>query len=223
MLEAFKLFGLFTMMRYNGLRDNGEKLWMREIKSSFEIAMERASRLGEATDDERLRWKYLPEGEKLALRYLRGEASLVGELSRYEKKAKGYVIKGAEEIFLGNINLPRADDTKRTNKIAMEGLKVIKNDKVDVENVFSRIRHVFNHYVEQGEQQKKQAYESLKAEFGNRMKQAAQEQLGTVTGINIDVENHPQFQEEWRRTQARLNLQYITHLDECKKELADIE
>jgi hypothetical protein len=36
---------------------------MSDIKSAREIAMEKAASIGEATAEERLEWKYLPEGE----------------------------------------------------------------------------------------------------------------------------------------------------------------
>ncbi len=33
-----------------------------EIKSAREIAMEKVEKLGEVTEEERLKWKYVPEG-----------------------------------------------------------------------------------------------------------------------------------------------------------------
>jgi len=195
---------------------------MDEIKSALEIAMERVAKLGEATEEERLRWEYIPEGEKLALRYLNQDSSLVVELSRYEEKAKKYVIKGAERILLGNINLPGNDVVKRNNKRAMDALKSLKSDKIAMENVYSKIRHIFNHYVEMGEQQRKQAYVHIRAEFEGKIQRAVQEQLGSAMAVKIDVENHPQFQEEWRKTLAQLDLHYIQYLDEYKKELSGI-
>jgi hypothetical protein len=91
-----------------------------------------------------------------------------------------------------------------------------------VENVYSKIRRIFEHYVGQGEQQKKQAYESLKAEFEARIKQAIQKQLGSFMGIRIDVESQPQFQEEWRKLLIQLDSQYVMLLDEYKQELSAI-
>jgi len=91
-----------------------------------------------------------------------------------------------------------------------------------VENVYSKMRRIFNHYTEQGEQQKKQAYESLKAEFEAKMQQAVQQQLGSLMGVKIDVEKQPQFQEEWRRMQTQLDSQYLKLLDEYKQELSGI-
>ena len=195
---------------------------MGDIKSAREIAMEKVEKLGKATDEERLRWKYVPEGERLAARYIKQDCNLVAELSQYEKKVTRYVIEGAVDILVRNINLPKNDLTRRNNKRAMDGLKTLKSDKVGVENVYSKIRRIFNHYMEQGEQQRKQAYESLKTEFEAQVQQAAQQQLGLPMRIKIDVERQPQFQEEWRKIQAQLDSQYLKLLDEYKQELLSI-
>ncbi|MFC1874525.1 hypothetical protein ACFLYX_04410, partial [Chloroflexota bacterium] len=101
----------------------------------------------------------------------------------------------------------------------MEGIKALKSDKVSVENVYSRIRQLFNHYAEQGEQQRKQAYEQLKA----KVQQAMQQQMGQATGDSIDVERLPQFQQEWHNLQRQLESQYIKLLDEYKQELTGID
>ena len=195
---------------------------MDEIKSAYEIAMEKAAKIGEATEEERLRWKYVPEGEKLAARYLKQDCELLVELGKYEKDMAGYVAKGAADILIRNINLPKNDITKRNNRRAMEGLKNLKSDKIAVENVYSKIRRIFNHYTEQGEQQRRQAYEQLKAEFEAKVQQAVQQQLGSVVGIKIDVEKQPQFHEEWHKLQAQLDAQYLKLLDEYKQELSAI-
>ena len=192
---------------------------MDDIKSAREIAMEKVEKLGGATDEERLKWKYVPEGEKLAARYLREDCDIAAELGEYEEKVRSHVAEGAGDVLVRNIELPRDDSTRRNNKKAMDGLKAIKSDKISVENAYSKIRRVFTHYVEQGEQQRKQAYEALKAEFEAKMQQAVQQQLGSLEGVKIDVETQPQFQEEWRRIQVQLDLQYIKLLDEYRQEL----
>ena len=194
---------------------------MGGIKSAIEIAMEKVEKLDKATEEERLKWRYIPEGEKLAVKYLKQDCNLVVEMSRYEENIAKYVVEGACDILIRNISLPKNDLAKSNNRKAMDGLKNLKRDKVGVENVFSQIRRIFNHYVEQGEQQRKQAYELLKTKFEANIQQAIQQQMGSVE-IKIDVERHPQFQEEWLKTQAQLDLQYLKHLDEYKQELLSI-
>ncbi len=195
---------------------------MADIKSALEIAMEKVEKLGEATDEERLKWKYVPEGEKIAASYLKEKINLVAELSQYEEKTKKYVMGGAAEILVRNISLPKNDFIKKQNKKTMDGLKLLKSDKVKAENIFSKIRYLFNHYEKEGEQQRKQAYESLKADVANKIQQALQQQLSPLISMKIDVERQPQFQQEWRKLQMQLDSPYLTHLNEYKRELSEI-
>ena len=195
---------------------------MGDIKSAIEIAMEKVEKLDKATEEERLSWKYIPEGERLAAKYLKQDCNLVVEMSQYEENIAKYVIEGASDILIRSISLPKNDSAKSNNRKAMDGLKNLKSDKVGVENVFSQIRRIFNHYVGQGEQQRKQAYESLKTKYEYNIQQAIQQEMGSLAGIKIDMETYPQFQEEWLKTQAQLDTQYLKHLDEYKQELLSI-
>ncbi|MFC2044951.1 hypothetical protein ACFLT8_07190 [Chloroflexota bacterium] len=195
---------------------------MSDIKSAFELASEKVEKIGEATEEERLGWKYVPQGEQLAIKYLKEDCNLVVELSGYEEKARRYVILGAAEILIRKIDLPRNDLTKKSNKRAMDGLKGLKNNKADVENVYSKMRYTFNHYIEQGEQQRKKAYETLKAEFETKLQQTVQQQLGLMNMVRMDVEKQPQFQQEWRQLQHRLDSQYLSLMNEYKRELSSI-
>jgi hypothetical protein len=195
---------------------------MGEIKSAAEIAREKLEKIGEPTEQERLKWKYGPEGEKLAARYLKEDTNLVNEVKKYDDKAKKFIIASVNDILLRNISLPRNEAARRTNKKSMDGLKALKNDKVAVENVFSRMRHVLDHYVQEGAKQKKQAYESLKAEFEAKIQHVIRQKTGVNARVNIDVEKQPQFLEEWQRLQVQMEAQYLTLLDEYKQELAVI-
>lgn len=195
---------------------------MGDIKSAFEIAMEKVNKMSEPTEEERLQWKYNPEGEKLAGRYLKEKVNLLAELNNYDKNAKKYIIRGASGVLARNISLPKNDFTRQNNKKVMDGLKLLKTDKAAVENIFSKLRYIFTHYAEQGEEQKKRAYAALKEELGEKMRQALQQQLGTTSGAKIDVEKQPQFQQEWRKIQTQIDNQYISHLNEYIKELVEI-
>ena len=195
---------------------------MDNIKSALEIAREKIEKIGEPTEEERLKWKHVPEGEKLAARYLKEDCNLVTELNRYPENVRKYIVNGAAEILIRTISLPKSDVVKKSNKKVMDGLKVLVRDKVGVENVYSKIRYLFNHYAEQGERQKKEAYEALKADFEAKLQQAVQQQLGSLVMAKIDVEKQPQFQQEWRKLQIQLDSQYLNLLSEYKHELSSI-
>jgi len=196
---------------------------MDDIKSARDIAMEKVAQLGEITEEERLTWKYIPQGEKLATGYLKQDCNLAAELAKYDDQAARYVTRGASDVLVRNIELPRDDASRRRNKLVMDGIKVLKKDKVALENTYSQMRNVFNHYLEQGEQQRQAAYASLKSEFEGRMRQAMQQQMGMMAPVKMDVERQPQFQEEWRLRRTQIDMQYRKLLDEYKQELREIE
>ena len=195
---------------------------MADVKSAYEIAMEKIKEIEPATTEERMKWKFVPKGEELAGKYMKDDANLVTELSKYNEQEKQYVLQGVSAILIRNIDLPKNDAMKKSNRKAMDGIKLIKKDKTAVENVFSKIRYIFNHYAEQGDKQKKEAYEQAKAQFAEKLQQVVQQQMGTNSRMDVNVEQHPQFQEEWRKTLVRLDTQYIQHLTEYKHALLAI-
>ena len=104
----------------------------------------------------------------------------------------------------------------------MEALKELKRDKVSLENVYTKLRRVFSHYEQEGEQQRRQAYDQVKRDVEARLRQAMQQQLGAAAPARINVEAQPQFQQEWRRTLVQLESQYLTLLEEFKQEMLKI-
>lgn len=194
---------------------------MTEIKSALELAMEKAEKLGKASEEELIKWKYLPEGKRLAAGYLKGEYNLMAELAKYDDIVKNHIAKGAQDVFLREIGLPQDNKAKSTNKRAMEGIGLLKKDKVALENVYSKIRRIFKHYEEEGEGQRRQTYEMFKRDFQSKVQQAVQK-MGISMGVAIDVEKHPQFQEEWRKVKTQLDSQYHNAIDECKQEIINI-
>lgn len=195
---------------------------MAEMKSARERAMERVERLGEASPEERLRWKYLPQGEALAAGLLRDQRNLVAELAGFDEAARKYVVEGALQVLLKTMDLPKNEVIKKNTRKAMDAIKAMKADKVGVENVYSKMRRVFSHYEQEGAGQRRQALESVKQDFQAKLAQAMRQQYGAAAAVNMNVETHPQFQEEWRRVQAQLDSQYYKLLDEYKRELQAI-
>lgn len=197
---------------------------MSDIRSAREIAMEKVEALGQATPEERLQWKYRPEGEQLAHRYLKDDENLMAGVSRVEESVRKYVKAGATEVLARNITLPKNDVAKNMNRKAMEGLRLIKTDKTQLENTFSRIRQLFNHYADQGERQRKQALQQLKVDFEARIRpELEKQQLGNFQRLQIDVEKLPQFQQEWRKVLNQLDSQYLLLLKEYKEGLEAIQ
>jgi hypothetical protein len=195
---------------------------MADIKSAYEIAMEKINKIESATEDEKLQWKFVPKGELLAGKYMKDDVNLTEELAKFNDIEKKFVIKGITSILVRNIDLPKNDAVKKSNQKAMTGLALIKKDKKGLDNVSSKLKYIFNHYAEQGEAQKKAAYEQVKEEFAVKLQQALAQQGSAAKISNIDIERQPQFQEEWRKMLIRLDTQYLQHLTEYKHELQAI-
>jgi len=196
---------------------------MDEMKSALERAMERADRLGKPTEEDVRRWKYEPEGIKLASRCLEEDCHIPAEIEKFDDDVKQYVFKAAEDVLIKNIDLPRNDHAKRVSKRAMEAIKDLKQDKVGLENIYTQLRRVFTHYEQEGEQQRKQAYENAKRDVEMKMRQAIQRQPALASSPNLETEVEQQFQQELRRALAQLETQYIKMLEDCKLQISSLK
>jgi hypothetical protein len=162
---------------------------MGDIKSAYEIAMEKVGKIGKASNEELTKWKYTPEGEKLGARYIKEEFDIIAELNKFDAAAAKFISEGAIDTLMRNIALPKSEAAKKTNKRVMDGIKLMKKDKTKAENVFSQMRRLFTHYGEQGEQQRKQAYQQVKMAFQTKYQQALMQQTGSASAqTNIDIQ-----------------------------------
>jgi len=192
---------------------------MSDMKSAYERAMERVQGLGEASAEEKAKWKYAPQGEALAARYMKEKFDLSQEITKLEPLAGKYVIKSAFQSLISNIELPRSKDMKVNTETALEGIRSLKKDNNTLDGILGKIKYILNHYEQDGAQQREQAYQTLKQDFQARIQGAMQQQMGTSMPVDVDVEQQPQFQQEWRATLAQLETQYYKLLDDYKKEL----
>jgi len=191
------------------------------IKSALEIALAKAEAASEEiTDEDRLRWKYVPEGEKLGARIIKGTVNIEEELEKYDEAARTFLTQGAASILYANILLPRGSAEKEKTSKALDAILLIKNEKNRAQQIVEQIRNLFEHYETQGDAQRNTALEQLKDEYTRKLKQAVEQQYGSNTaGMIADVENVPQFKEEKRRLNSQFDNQYLKLLNEYKEEL----
>ena len=142
---------------------------MSEMKSAREKAMERVEKLGKLTEDEIKRFECVPVGNKLASRYLQeADFNLDAELTRYKGTGlRKYIAQGAQEIFLHNISLPQSERDKQVTKRAMTGLRIIKENKNQLETILDRITNLLNYY----EQARQQTYSQFKKGFETKLQE----------------------------------------------------
>jgi hypothetical protein len=192
-----------------------------DIKSALEIALAKVEAASEEiTDEDRLRWKYVPEGEKLGARIISGAVNVEEELDKHDEAARTFLAQGALSILYANILLPRGSAEKEKTRKALDAILLIKNEKNRAGQIVEQIQDLFEHYETQGETQRNAALEQLKGEYTRKLKQAVEQQYGSNTaGMIADVENVPQFKEEKRRLNSQFDNQYLKLLNEYKEEL----
>lgn len=199
---------------------------MGEIKSAREIALEKIAGIGDATEAEKLKWKYFPVGEGLALKYLKNGLDIKAGIAGHPDKAKKYVALGAESVLLAAVVLPVNETARKSSEKALDGLQSIKTDRTAAARTIAKIKNIFTHYTEQGALQRQQAREMLKEQYEQKLKQAVSRQPGGAAGaeeLGINVETLPQFQEEWRRVSGQMEEQYLSLLGEFKHELEAVK
>jgi len=194
---------------------------MGEMKSAWEKAMEKVERLGKPTEDEVKLFECVPVGNKLAARYLQEtDFDLDAELTKYKGTGlRKYIAQGVQEILLNNIILPQNETDNQLIKRAMAGLRVVKENKNQLEPVLDRITNLLNYY----EQARQQTYTQFKKEFEAKLQEASQSlqnQPGNTASIEAQLQ--AQFQAEWHKLRSQLNAQYDKVLEEHKQQIQKI-
>jgi vacuolar-type H+-ATPase subunit E/Vma4 len=195
---------------------------MGEMKSAWQIAMEKADKLGKASPDELNRVKYEPEGNRIASLFLQDDKlDLAAEISKHpERDAVKFINKGIEEILLRNISLPHNEEDQRRSTRAMAGLAVIKENKKQLEAIFKLISNLVNQY----QMALQQTYTEFKKKAETTVQQAQRggmrpQQRGQMP---LEQQLQLQLQEEWRQIHSELDAQYDKALDEHKQKIREI-
>ncbi len=194
---------------------------MGEMKSAWERALEKTESLGKLTDDEAKRMEYIPTGNRFAAKYLEDTGyDLDAELTKYKGTgARKHVIEGVEEIFVRNINLPYNERAKQIAKRAMAGIRLIKENKKQLDAIFERIENLLTYY----EQARQQAFTQFKQSFEAKLREAGPAlQQQRENAVPIEVEIQQQFQQEWHKVSSQLDTQYEKALEEHRQQIGKI-
>jgi hypothetical protein len=193
-----------------------------EIKSAYQIAVEKLAAIEEPTVEEKRTWKYVPEGEKLAAHYLKEDADLKTELAAYDDTARPYVARGIAGILLPGIRLPHTEADAAAVNRAVEAVRLIVTDTATAEELLGRLQQVFDHFTSTGAAQIQQAREQLKQQMTARVQQAMAQQMGGNANLNIDIEAQPEFQAEWRKVQTQFEGQYNQMIEEIRAQIKEL-
>ena len=194
---------------------------MGEMKSAWEKAKEKVEKLGNLTKEEIKQFECVPVGNKLAAKYLQDTGyNLDAELTKYKGTGlRKYIAQGAQEIFMHNIILPQNERDKQIMQRATAGLRIVKENKNQLETILDRITNLLNYY----EQARQQTYTQFKKGFEASLQESSQAlQKQTGNAVPIEAQLQAQFQAEWLNLNSKLNGQYEKVLEEHRQHIQKI-
>ena len=181
-----------------------------KIKSTIELAMEKAAKLPKLTKQEIRQQQekaYGPRGRAIAGRFLAAdlaEGDLEGELSGYGGEQGEIVREAFLEEMCQALNLEDAEATAR----AFEGIRALVGDD-HVEEASRRVRGNLGDYQEQ-----------RRREFA-RVEAAEAEVLRELGVSGSAIRLNMEQSQRWRETRSQLLERFRPSLDEIRRELSD--
>ncbi len=188
-----------------------------EIKSTLELALEKADRIGKASSAEMQSAARAERARHLAADFLREKCELEGEVAKLSPDDKPEMLALVKDILLRNVTLPRAESSDPACRRALAGMLQVARDKKAMQRLIAEVNNVFKSF----DQVRANALQQLKANFGAQLdgvRRAYEAQ--THMKVNLDVEHLPQFQDEWRKFETQLVQQFEPVLDRHKAQMA---
>ncbi|MFP3868551.1 MAG: hypothetical protein ACLFUU_10380 [Desulfobacteraceae bacterium] len=189
---------------------------MAEIKSALELALEKADRLGRATEREMQDTEWRERARHLAADFLREKVELEEKIAKIPPESRPLVVDTLKEVLLRNIILPREGVLELNSERAQAGMLQIARDKKAMQRLVNEVAQLCKNF----EQVRQKSYEQLKASFAsslNNIQRSLEAQMHMK--VQLDVEQTPQFQEEWRKFEANLVNQFEPLLEQYKAQM----
>lgn len=190
---------------------------MAEIRSTMDLVMERAARIGKASSEELRQDEARTKGIHLTVGYLDGKSTrLLKKLKQEDAEIQMAIRRGMVESLLRNIFLTRDDVQLERVTRASQGLVELAGNARDVASICQEIRQIIDGYARHREQLQRQLEEQVRAQH----EQALARQMGEQAGeLDMDPALQPRFKEEWSRVEAELDSQYMQALEQHKMTL----
>jgi hypothetical protein len=189
---------------------------LAEIKSALELALEKAERYGKASPEEMAAAQFQEQARTLAVKFLKGEGDLEAEFRGLPPAGQAAARVAIKEVFLRNIGLPRNGELDDRLDRAVDGLLLVAGQKKDMTILKRELEQLLQQFL----QYRQNVLQQLKARFSQSMGQM-QRAMEAKTGqkVNLEVEQIPQFQEEWRRFHGQLVDQFEPMLEQLKERM----
>lgn len=189
---------------------------MAEIKSTMDLVMERAARMGMATSDEMEQDAAHKKGMQLAAEFLNQQAAPLTEtLDQQPAPQQDSIRKGMFEVLLRNVFLARDEEATKRIDTALNGIIELGGGASDLATMCGELQSITSQYGKHREQY----YEQLKGQVQMQIEQMLVQKGMSSEGMQIDPTLEPQFKEEWARIEGDLNGQYEQALQQYREQL----
>ncbi len=191
---------------------------MAEIKSTMDLVMERAARMGMATPDEMRHEENLKKGMQFTAEYLNGTQDSLSEILGEQEPAHQEDRKGMLSSLLRNLFLPRDEDGIKRIELAVQGIVALNKGTGDIAALCQELQTITSQYG----QHRNQLYDQLKEQMRMQIEQMIARKTGMKPDSSkIDPTAEPQFKEQWTRLEADLEGQYGQALEQFKAQLKE--
>ncbi len=191
---------------------------MAGIKSTMDLVMERAARMGMATPDEMQQEENLKKGMQSTAEYLNGQKnSLTETLDEYDQAQQTAIRKGMLASLMRNLFLPRDEDGTKRIGLAVQGIVELNKETEDIAALCKELQTITSQYGEH----RKQLYEQLKEQMRIQIEQLLARKGMKADTMKIDPTTEPRFKEEWSRLEMDLESQYGQALEQFKAQLKE--
>lgn len=184
------------------------------IKSAWEIALEKAEKLGKLSPEEareKQEEELLPRGRALGERYLAGlpRRDLELGLDKYNDKETNVVLKGMYETLVAAISLEEVEKSGRV----LEGILFINK-----ESTLLQIKDNTEALLKRYREDRKKLFESLQETIARK----AEEQLRQKGIAGSAIEVNVKASKDWQEAQQQLYSKYHGELGQLKKALLEL-
>ncbi|MCI5208432.1 MAG: hypothetical protein D3910_06470 [Candidatus Electrothrix sp. ATG2] len=193
---------------------------MAEIKSTMELVMERAARMGRASDEDLQQEDKRKSGMKLAADFLDNKIdSLMTTLAEQPQEEQVTIRSGMVDTLLRNIFLHRDEVGKERTEKATQGIREISGNAGEVGNICAEMQNILGQYNQHREQLRQQLEDQIRMQYEQVLaQQGGMQQAG---GGNIEHALEAKVNEELGKMEAELTDQYNQALEQYREAIRE--
>lgn len=175
--------------------------------------MERAARMGKASNEELQQEEVRKSGMRLAADFLDGKVdSLMTTLAEQPEEQQVSTRSGMVDTLLRNIFLHRDEQGKERTEKATQGIREISGNAGEVGNICVEMQNILGQYNQHREQLHQQLEEQIRMQYDQMLAQ----QGGMQGGAQLEQALEAKVNEELGRMEAELTDQYNQALEQYK-------